>query len=122
MKAKDQKREKKNRGETEEKLAEILYPSTKAKAFKITLIFGHKLSPDYKKAVALAKKNPTYKEEGSGEFIRHSATYTPAEVDDLFQLFSLTHDWEDTEILVNHKKIPYGYQLWLPLMWFYRIK
>lgn len=115
-------KKKKDNVETEEKLAEILYPSTEAKVFKITLVFGHKLSPDYKKAMAMAKKNPTYKEEGSGEFIRHSATYTPDEVDDLFELFNLTHDWEDTEILVNHKKIPYGHQLWLPLMWFYRIK
>jgi hypothetical protein len=106
----------------EDKLAEILYPSTRAKTFKITLVFGTKISQTYKKAVELAKKNPTYKEDGSGGWIRHSATYTPDEVDDLFELFTLIHDWEDTEVLVNHKKIPYGHQLWLPLMWFYRIK
>lgn len=106
----------------EEKLADILHPSTKAKEFKITLIFGHKLVPDYAKAVELAKRNPTYHEEGSGEWVRHSATYTPREVDDLFALFNLVHGWETTEVLVNHKKIPYAHQLWIPLMWFYRIK
>jgi hypothetical protein len=106
----------------EEKLADILYPSTKAKEFKITLVFGFKLSPDYGQAVDLAKRNPTYHEEGSGEWIRHSATFTPAEVEDLFKLFNLVHEWETTEVLVNHKKIPYGHQLWLPLMWFYRVK
>jgi hypothetical protein len=72
--------------------------------------------------VKLAKKNPTYKEEGSREWTRHSSTYTPAEVDDLFELFNLIHEWDNVEVLVNHKKIPYGHQLWLPLMWFYRIK
>ena len=108
--------------EIDEKLESILYPSTKAKTFKITIEFGYKLSPDYKKAVALAKKNPTYKEEGSGECVRHSATYTPDDVDDLWELFNLVHRWENTEVLVNHKRIPYGHQLWLPLMWFYRIK
>lgn len=108
--------------ETQEKLADILYPSTKAKEFKITLVFRFKLSPDYEKAVDLAKRNPTYKKEGDGEWIRHSATFTPDEVDDLFALFSLVHEWEGTEVLVNHKRIPYGHQLWLPLMWFYRIK
>jgi len=87
-----------------------------AKKFKITIEFGYKLSPDYKRAVALAKKNPTYKEEGSGEFIRHSATYTPREVDDLWDLFNVIHDWDNVEILVNHKRIPYGHQLWIPLM------
>lgn len=108
--------------EKEEKLQDILYPSTQARVFKITLIFGYKIHPNYKRAVDLARKNPTYKEEGSGEWIRHSATFTPAEVDDLFELFNLIHDWDDTEVLVNHKRIPYGHQLWLPLMWFYRIK
>ena len=106
----------------DEMLESILHPSTKAKSFKITLEFGSKTSPDYEKAVTLAKKNPTYKEEGSGEWIRHSATFTPEDVDDLFSLFSLVHDWDTTEVLVNHKRIPYGHQLWIPLMWFYRVK
>jgi hypothetical protein len=106
----------------EEKLDSILQPSTQAKAFKITVEFGYKISPNYTRAVDLAKRNPTYKEEGSGEWIRHSATYTPAEVEELFKLFNLVHEWESTEVLVNHKKIPYSHQLWLPLMWFHRIK
>lgn len=104
------------------KLDSILFPRTKAKSFKITVRFGHHLSPNYKKAVELAQRNPTYVEEGEGEWKMHEATYTPEEVEELFQLFNLVHEWEDTEILVNHKKIPYGHQLWLPLMWFYRIK
>jgi hypothetical protein len=105
-----------------EKLGDILQPSTKAKIFRITLVFGYKMHPNYKKAVALAKRNPTYKEEGDGEGIRHSAVYTPEDVDDLFDLFNLVHEWDTTEVLVNHKPIPYGHQLWLPLMWFYRIR
>jgi hypothetical protein len=40
----------------------------------------------------------------------------------LFELFQLVHDWDTTEVLVNHKPLPYGHQLWLPLMWFYRIR
>jgi hypothetical protein len=106
----------------EEKLDSILHPSTQAKTFKITLEFGHKTSPNYEKAVDLAKRNPTYMAEGEGEWIRHSATYTPQEVEELFRLFSLIHEWENTEVLVNHKRIPYGHQLWLPLMWFHRVK
>lgn len=107
---------------TEEKLAEILHPGTKAREFKITLVFGYKPSPDYKKAVELAKKNPEYAEEGNGEWVRHSATFTPALVDDLFALFNVVHEWDTIEVLVNHKRIPYAHQLWIPLMWFYRIR
>jgi hypothetical protein len=106
----------------QEKLEDILYPRTHAKTFRITIVFGYKMSSDYKKAVALAKRNPSYKEEGSGEWIRHSAIYTPDDVEDLFELFNIVHDWETTEILVNHKRIPYGSQLWLPVMWFYLVK
>jgi hypothetical protein len=106
----------------QEKLEDILQPSAKAKTFRITIVFGCKMHPNYKKAVALAKRNPTYKEEGDGEWIRHSAVYTPEDVDDLFDLFNLVHDWDTTEVLVNHKRIPYGHQLWLPLMWFYRVR
>lgn len=105
-----------------DKLAEILQPSTVAKAFKITVVFTPRSHPNYKKAVEAARKNPTYTEEGSGEFIRHSATFTPEEVDELFELFNLVHEWDSTEILVNHRNLPYAHQLWLPLMWFYRIK
>jgi hypothetical protein len=107
---------------SQEKLEEILHPSETAKVFRITVVLGYKLHPKYRKAVTLAKRNPTYREEGEGEWIRHSAVFTPAEVDDLFDLFDIVHDWDKTEILVNHKPIPYGHQLWLPLMWFYRIK
>jgi hypothetical protein len=106
----------------EEKLSDILHPSPKAKEFKVTLVFGYKTSPDYAKAVDLAKRNPAYAEEGSGEWLRHSATFSPAQVEDLFALFRLVHDWEKTEVLVNHKRIPYAHELWLPLMWFYRIR
>lgn len=106
----------------EEKLDSILHPNDLAKEFKITIEFGYKTSPNYEKAVDLARRNPTYSEEGEGEWIRYSATYTPEDVEDLFELFNLVHEWDKTDVLVNHKKIPYGHQLWLPLMWFYRVK
>jgi len=107
---------------TDEKLADILQPNPQAKEFRITMVFGHKMSANYKKAVDLARRNPDYKEEGAGEFIRHYATFGPDQVDDLFALFPLVHDWETTEILVNNRPLPYGHQLWTLLMWFYRIK
>ena len=105
-----------------EQLDDILHPDTTAKSFRITVVFRRRAHPGYAAAVELAKRNPTYREEGAGDFLRHSAVYTPAEVEDLFRLFNLVHDWETTEILVNHKRLPYGHQLWLPLMWFYRIR
>jgi hypothetical protein len=106
----------------EEKLADILQSGSQALKFKITLVFRYKISPKYGRAVELARRNPTYKEEGTGEWVHHSATYSTDEVDDLFDLWNLVYEWGDTEVLVNHKNIPYGSSFWLPLMWFYRIK
>lgn len=107
---------------SEEKLADILQPSSRAREFKITVIFGYKISPDYARAIALARRNSTYREDGSGEWIRHSATYTTGEADALFELFNLVYEWENTEVLVNNRPLPYATSLWLPLMWFYRIR
>jgi len=106
----------------EEKLYDILHPSTRVREFKITVEFGYNISKNYEKAVELAHKHPTYTKKGSGEWVRHSATYTPRDVEELFELFNLVHEWENVEILVNHKRIPYALQLWILLMWFYRIK
>ncbi len=107
---------------SEEKLADILQPSPQADTFRITVVFGVKPALGYARAVEIARRNLAYTEEGSGEWLRHSATYTPAEVDDLFELFNLVSGWDDTEVLVNNRNLPYGTSLWLPLMWFYRIK
>jgi hypothetical protein len=104
-----------------DKLDDILHPATLAKTFRITVVFGFRIHPDYEKAVALARRNPSYEAQGAGERVRHSAVYTPETADELFDLFNLVHEWESTEILVNHKALPYGHQLWLPLMWFYRV-
>lgn len=106
----------------ESKLDSILQPSTRAGSFKISVIFGYKISPNYSAAVDIARRHPSYMEKGEGEWVCHSVTFEKDDVEELFELFSLVHDWEKTEILVNHKSLPYGHQLWLPLMWFNRIK
>ena len=107
---------------SEEKLADILQPASQAREFKITVVFGYKISPAYDQAVALARQNPTYREEGTGEWVRHYATYATNEADALFELFNLVYEWETTEVLINNKALPYATSLWLPLMWFYRIR
>ena len=110
-----------NDGSKKEKLDAILQPSTQAKAFKITIEFGYKPTEKYRRAVDLARRMPTYREDGEGDWLRHAATYTPDDVEELFEIFNLVHEWESTEVLVNHKPLPFAHQLWLPLMWFYRI-
>jgi hypothetical protein len=105
-----------------EKLFNILNPKKANKDFKITLRFQKALTKKYQKAVELAKKNNSFLQEGEGDFLKIYVSYYPENVDELFELFELVKDQETTKIYINNKLIPYIQDLWLFLMWFYRIK
>jgi hypothetical protein len=106
----------------EEKLQNILNPRKSNREFKLTIRFQKRLSKDFEKALALAKKNIYFMEEGEGDFYRAYASFRPTDVEDLFNLFELVKDHEATKIFLNNKAIPYIHDLWLFLFWFYRIK
>ena len=106
----------------EEKLANILNPKKSNREFKITVRFQKHLSRKYEQARELARHNPTFMEEGEGDFLKTYVSFTPQEVDALFELFELVKEQETTKIYLNNKLIPYIQDLWLFLMWFYRVK
>jgi hypothetical protein len=106
----------------EEKLQNILNPRQSNKEFKITIRFQKHYSKNFEKALELAKKNKYFLEEGDGDFYKVYASFYPADVEELFKLFELVKDHETTKIYLNNKSIPYIQDLWLFLMWFYRIK
>lgn len=106
----------------EEKLQNILNPRKSNREFKITIRFQKRLSKNFAKALELAKKNKYFMEEGEGDFYKAYASFYPAEVEDLFNLFELVKDHDTTKIFLNNKSIPYIHDLWLFLFWFYRIK
>ena len=105
-----------------EKLANILDPKKSNKEFKITIRFRKHLSRKYEKALELAKKNPYFMEEGEGDFKKIYVSFFPKDVDNLFEIFEYVKDQESTRIYLNNKIIPYIQDLWLFLMWFYRVK
>jgi hypothetical protein len=106
----------------EEKLFNILNPKKSNREFKITLRFQKHLTKKYRQAVQLAKKNPSFMEEGEGDFYKIYVSFYPQDVEDLYELFELVKDQETTKIYLNNKLIPYIQDLWLFLMWFYKIK
>jgi hypothetical protein len=95
----------------EEKLQNILNPRQANKEFKITVRFQKHYSKNFERAVALARKNKYFLEEGEGDFYKAYASFYPADVEELFSLFELVKE-----------SIPYIQDLWLFLMWFYRVK
>ncbi len=106
----------------EEKLSNILNPKKSNKDFKITIRFQKHLSKKYEKAVELAKKNPNFMDEGKGDFYKIYVSYFPEDVAALYEIFELVKEQETTKIYLNNKLIPYIQDLWLFLMWFYKVK
>ena len=106
----------------EEKLQNILNPRKSNREFKITIRFQKRLAKNFAKALELAKLNKYFMEEGEGDFYKAYASFYPADVDDLFDLFDLVKDRETTKIYLNNKSIPYIQDLWLFLFWFYRVR
>lgn len=106
----------------EEKLYNILYPKKSNTKFKITIRFKKHLSKKYEKAVELAKKNKYFMEEGKGNSYTIFVSFYPEDVDDLHDIFELVKDHETTKIYLNNKSTPYIQDLWLFLIWFYKIK
>jgi len=106
----------------EEKLFNILNPKKANSTFKITIRFQKHLSKKYEEAVELAKKNKFFMEEGTGDFYKIYVSFFPDDVEELYKIFELVKNQESTKIYLNNKSIPYIQDLWLFLMWFYRIK
>jgi hypothetical protein len=105
----------------EEKLANILNPKKSNRECKITIRFQKHLSKNYEKAVELAKKNPYFLEEGEGEFYTIYASFYPQDSEQLHTLFDLIHEHKTTKVYLNNKRIPYIQDLWLFLIWFYKL-
>jgi len=106
----------------EEKLFNILNPKQANREFKITVRFQKTLTKKYEKALELARRNKSFLQEGEGQFLKIYVSYGPESVDALFELFELVKDQETTKIYINNKLIPYIQDLWLFLIWFYRVK
>ena len=112
-------------------MVEILYPNRADKTFNVTIVFGPppsaeddsgalEITKDYERAVAIARKSTRYRSEGTGPYLRHHATFGIDEVNHLHEVFYRVSEYPFCEILVRGKRVPYGRELWLPLLWFFR--
>jgi len=100
-------------------MLEILYPERAPREFTLTVVFGPAEDPKYQEAVNLAERAPRYRREGHDRSLRHYATYTVNEVEDLHRLFGYVGEYPTCEILVKDRKVPYARELWLPFFWFF---
>lgn len=106
----------------EEKLQNILNPRKANREFKVTIRFQKRLSRNFAKALELARRNPHFMEEGEGDRYRAYASFYPEDVEAMHELFELVKDQDTTRLFLNNKPVPYVHDLWLFLLWFYRVR
>ncbi len=102
------------------RMVEILYPDRASRDFTIVVVFGPSEEESYPQAVACAEQALRYRREGADRWLRHFATFTIDQVQELHQLFSLVGDYPSCEILIKDKKVPFARELWLPFFWLFR--
>lgn len=116
-------------GHLDPQMVEILYPDRADKSFNVTVVFGppppagddtDTVQKEYDRAVAIAQKSARYRTEGDGKYLRHHATFGIDDVNQLHEVFFRVSEYPFCEILVKGKRVPYGRELWLPLLWFFR--
>jgi len=106
------------REELEERLRHIFFPFEKREFF-VVLRFKPEENEFYKRAVEKAKEFSSYREYGQGKWKKHEVIFFRGEVRELKEFFEIAQNLKELEVLVEGKRIPYGRDLWLPLLWFY---
>ena len=91
---------------------------TPPRPLSVTIVFPVLDSPDYARAVEMARASAEYRETGSGESFRHRARFWPADAIKLRDLFEIVGRFHTCEVLVDDRPVPYARELWLPLIWF----
>jgi hypothetical protein len=86
--------------------------------FSVTIVFPKLDSPDYGRAVDLARQSTEYREVGAGERFRHRARFLAADAVKLHRLWQVVGTYDSCEVLVDDRPVPYARELWLPLFWF----
>jgi hypothetical protein len=109
---------------TDEELAQLdpdLYEAlfgARPRPFSITVVFPALESPEFEKALALARASAEFRESGGGTARRYRARFWSSDALQLRDLFDIVGHLDETEVLIDDRPVPYARELWLPLVWF----
>lgn len=98
-------------------LHEALF-GARSRPFSITVVFPALDSPDFPKALELARGSAEFRETGSGEQHRYRARFWSSDAPRLRDLFEIVGRSDATDVLIDDRPVPYARELWLPLVWF----
>ena len=97
-------------------LQEALF-GTSPRPFSITLVFPVLDTPEFPRALELAKDSAEFRETGSGANHRYRARFWTSDAARLHALFQIVGGFDATDVLIDDRAVPYARQLWLPLVW-----
>jgi len=98
-------------------LYEALF-GARPRPFSITLVFPDLETPDFARALEVARGAAEFREVGSGAAHRYRARFWSSDALKLRELFELVGPSDATEVLIDDRPVPYARELWLPLVWF----
>ena len=79
--------------------------------FSFTLTFPRFASPEYERAVALARASAEYRETGNGDSFRHRARFYPQDAGALKDLFEIVGRYDAAEVLLDDRPVPFAREL-----------
>ena len=86
--------------------------------FSITLSFPTFAGEDFEQALDLARRSREYRAVGSGDQLRHRATFHSTDAAALRDLFAIVGRVDACDVLIDGRPVPHARELWLPLVWF----
>jgi hypothetical protein len=86
--------------------------------FSITLVFPALDSPEFPRALDIARASAEFRDIGSGRQRRFRARFWSSDAQRLRDLFHIVGASDQTEVLIDDRPLPYARELWLPLVWF----
>jgi len=98
-------------------LAEALFGRPRL-PFSVSVEFAPFDGPELPRALELARGSAECLEIRAGSSLRYRARFYPQDALKLRDLFDLVGRFDETEVLVDDRPVPYARELWLPLIWF----
>lgn len=98
-------------------LHEALF-GARPRPFSITLVFPDLETPEFPRALDIARASAEFRQLGAGAHRRYRARFWSSEARHLRDLFQIVGGSDATEVLIDDRPVPYARELWLPLVWF----
>jgi hypothetical protein len=98
-------------------LQDALFGAT-PRPFSITLVFPPLDTPEFARAIELARGAAEFREIIQGEQRRYRVRFFTTDSERLRDVFQIVGASDATEVLIDDRPVPYARELWLPLVWF----